>query len=74
MEQLTVQLDERVQHFLQGKKKMFISGQFVESASGKTFDTPNPATGETLATVYEGDKQDIGLAVQAARKAFDEGP
>lgn len=74
MEQLTVQLDERVQHFLQGKKKMFINGQFVESASGKTFDTPNPATGETLATVYEGDKQDIGRAVQAARKAFDEGP
>lgn len=74
MEQLTVQLDERVQHFLQGKKKMFINGQFVESASSKTFDTPNPATGETLATVYEGDKQDIGRAVQAARKAFDEGP
>jgi len=74
MEQLTVQLDERVQKFLQGKKKMYINGQFVESVSGKTFDTPNPATGETLATVYEADQEDIDRAVKAARKAFDNGP
>ncbi|GER71089.1 putative aldehyde dehydrogenase DhaS [Weizmannia acidilactici] len=73
MEQLTVQLDERVQKFLQGKKKMYINGQFVESVSGKTFDTPNPATGETLATVYEADQEDIDRAVKAARKAFDNG-
>lgn len=73
MEQLTVQLDERVQKFLQGKKKMYINGQFVESVSGKTFDTPNPATGETLATVCEADQEDIDRAVKAARKAFDNG-
>lgn len=34
----------------------------------------NPATGQKLAEVYEADKEDIDLAVKAARKAFDEGP
>lgn len=53
---------------------MYINGSFVESASGKTFDTPNPATGERLATVYEGDAEDIDRAVKAAREAFDRGP
>ena len=43
-------------------------------ASGKTFDTPNPATGETLARVAEGDAEDINRAVRAARRAFEDGP
>ncbi|MFE8699480.1 aldehyde dehydrogenase family protein [Cytobacillus sp. FJAT-54145] len=74
MSQLTVQLRERVQNFLNGKKMLFINGEFVESTSQKTFDTYNPATGEVLATVYEANANDIDLAVKAARKAFDEGP
>ncbi|MGV3466493.1 MAG: aldehyde dehydrogenase family protein, partial [Heyndrickxia sp.] len=73
MSQTLLSVDERVEKFLQGKKKLFINGEFVESASGKTFDTPNPATGETLATVYEGGPEDIDRAVKAARNAFDEG-
>ncbi len=44
------------------------------AASGKTFDTPNPATGETLARVAEGDAEDINRAVRAARRAFEDGP
>jgi aldehyde dehydrogenase (NAD+) len=67
-------LKEKVEKFLSGTKKMYINGEFVESASGKTFDTPNPATGETLATVYEGDREDIDRAVKAAREAFERGP
>jgi aldehyde dehydrogenase (NAD+) len=63
-----------VEAFLEGTKKLFINGEFVESVSGKTFKTPNPATGETLAVVNEARKEDIDLAVLAARKAFDEGP
>ena len=43
-------------------------------ASGKTFQTLNPSTGEAICQVAEGDKADIDLAVKAARKAFDEGP
>jgi len=50
---------------------MLIGGKFVEAASGKTFPTYNPATGEVLANVPEGDKADIELAVKAARSAFE---
>ena len=52
-------------------KKILIDGKWVEAASGKRFDSRNPATGELLATVAEGDKEDIDRAVAAARKAFD---
>src|SRR5262247_374881 len=54
-------------------KKMLIDGKWVDSASGKKFETHNPATGELLATVAEGDAEDINRAVAAARRAF-EGP
>ncbi|MBA4538645.1 aldehyde dehydrogenase family protein [Bacillus aquiflavi] len=74
MSQLTVELKKKVASFLRGTKKLYINGEFVESKSQKTFDTPNPATGETLAKVYEAGPEDIDLAVKAARKAFDEGP
>ena len=54
-------------------KQMLIDGKWVDAASGKRFETHNPATGELLATVAEGDKEDIDRAVAAARRAF-EGP
>ena len=53
------------------KYQLFIDGQWVDSESGKTFKTPNPATGATLAEVAEGDKADIDKAVIAARRAFE---
>jgi aldehyde dehydrogenase (NAD+) len=55
-------------------QKMLINGEWVDSASGKTFDTLNPATGEVICKVAEGDKADIDQAVKAARKAFESGP
>ncbi len=51
----------------------FIGGQWIPAQSGKTFDTINPATEETIASVAEGDAADIDLAVKAARKAFELG-
>ncbi|KAL3839866.1 hypothetical protein ACJIZ3_024457 [Penstemon smallii] len=54
--------------------KLFINGEFVESLSGKTFETIDPRTGEVIAKISEGDKEDIDLAVKAARQAFDHGP
>jgi betaine-aldehyde dehydrogenase len=51
--------------------QLFIDGKFVDAESGKTFTTPNPATGETLAEVAEADKADIDKAVVAARRAFE---
>jgi phenylacetaldehyde dehydrogenase len=53
---------------------MLINGKWVEAASGRTFPTYNPATGEVLANIAEGDKEDINRAVAAARAAFDTGP
>ena len=58
--------------FLDGRpKRMLIDGKWVEAASGKTFDSINPATGEVLAQVAEGDAEDIRRAVAAARRAFE---
>ncbi|CAA2956590.1 aldehyde dehydrogenase family 2 member B4, mitochondrial [Olea europaea subsp. europaea] len=54
--------------------KLLINGLFVDSASGKTFPTLDPRTGEVIAHVAEGEAEDINRAVSAARKAFDEGP
>jgi aldehyde dehydrogenase (NAD+) len=53
------------------KYQLFIDGKFVDAESGKTFTTPNPATGETLAEVAEADKADIDKAVEAARRAYE---
>src|SRR5215469_3941002 len=67
--------DSQESAFLQQQSiKMLIGGQWVYSASGKTFDTINPSTGEVLAKVAEGDQEDINRAVAAARKAFESGP
>jgi aldehyde dehydrogenase (NAD+) len=52
-------------------KRMLINGEWVRAASGKTFESRNPATGELLALVAEGDKEDIDRAVAAARRAFE---
>lgn len=58
-----------VHPFLDGKpKRMLIDGKWLLSASGKTFDSFNPSTGEKLASVAEGDSVDIDLAVAAARR------
>jgi phenylacetaldehyde dehydrogenase len=62
-----------VENFLSTPRKMLIDGQWVSAQSGKTFDVFNPATGEVLARVAEGDKADIDRAVVAARKAFESG-
>jgi acyl-CoA reductase-like NAD-dependent aldehyde dehydrogenase len=51
--------------------KLLINGEWVEPASGKYFDDPNPSTGETIARVAEADAEDIDRAVRAARGAFE---
>uniref|UniRef100_A0A0D9YXS4 Aldehyde dehydrogenase domain-containing protein n=1 Tax=Oryza glumipatula TaxID=40148 RepID=A0A0D9YXS4_9ORYZ len=54
--------------------KLLINGNFVDAASGKTFATVDPRTGDVIARVAEGDAEDVNRAVAAARRAFDEGP
>src|SRR5271155_1549129 len=63
-----------VSEFVAKPRKMLIGGKWVDAVSGKTFETYNPATGEVLARVAEGDRADIDQAVAAARKAFETGP
>jgi phenylacetaldehyde dehydrogenase len=66
--------DQQIRAFLDEPRKMLINGKWVDSASGKTFQSFNPATGSVLAEVSEGDREDINRAVSAARAAFDGGP
>lgn len=54
--------------------QLLIDGQFVNAASGRTFPTLDPRTGDLIVDVAEGDAEDVDRAVKAARKAFDEGP
>jgi len=53
--------------------KMFIGGEWVESASGETFQSDNPFTGKPWALVPKGNAQDADRAVRAAHKAFTSG-
>src|SRR3984885_12507350 len=69
----TPSINTNVSSFITKKRQMIINGKWVDSASGKTFSTYNPATGEVLANVAEGDREDIDRAVKAARAAFETG-
>ena len=52
----------------------FIGGQFVDSLSGRTFDSISPIDNTVCASVAEGGTEDADRAVEAARRAFDDGP
>ena len=71
---LSYSLTEPVSQFLGSPKKLLIDGEWVPAASGKTFPVYDPATGRISAEVAEGDREDIGRAVKAARRAFESGP
>ncbi|WP_027798650.1 betaine-aldehyde dehydrogenase [Paraburkholderia dilworthii] len=48
-------------------QRLYIGGAYVDATGGETFDTVDPATGETLATVQQASAADIDRAVQSAR-------
>jgi aldehyde dehydrogenase (NAD+) len=54
--------------------KMYIDGQWVNSESEKSFESFNPATEEAWAVIPEAGANDVDRAVQAAHRAFSEGP
>lgn len=70
----TIKVANKVSEFLSGAQELFINGEFVNSVSGKTYETYNPANGQVLANVSEAEKEDVDLAVMAAKKAFEDGP
>ncbi|GAB2506293.1 aldehyde dehydrogenase [Arenimonas alkanexedens] len=55
------------------RHQAFIDGQYVDAASGKTFDCASPIDGRVLARVAECGSEDIDRAVKAARRSFDAG-
>ncbi|MBT2187407.1 aldehyde dehydrogenase family protein [Sphingobium nicotianae] len=66
-------LDQLQLRYAKGPVKMLIGGDWVEAASGETFETLNPSTGALIAHVASAGEADVDRAVAAARKAF-EGP
>jgi aldehyde dehydrogenase (NAD+) len=53
--------------------KLLIGNEWVNSKSGRTFPTLNPATGEEICRIAEADEQDVERAVRSARAAFQAG-
>ncbi|MBO68318.1 MAG: carnitine dehydratase [Acidiferrobacteraceae bacterium] len=54
--------------------QMYINGEWSPAGSGKTFDSFNPATGNSWATIPAADENDVDRAVQAAHQAYTDGP
>src|SRR5438552_1412818 len=54
--------------------QLYINGHYVDSKSGKTLDVIDPSTTELIAKTPDANAADVDAAVQAARRAFDEGP
>ena len=51
--------------------RLFINGEYCDAASGETFQSINPATGEAVATIAKGGAADVARACEAAQAAFD---
>ncbi len=64
-------ISENVANFLSQPVKMIINGEAVDSVTGKTYETRNPATGELLTTVPMSNEVDVDNAVKAARAALE---
>ena len=54
--------------------QLVIDGELTDAASGETFESIDPSTGEPFAQVAKAGAEDVKRATAAARKAFDEGP
>jgi phenylacetaldehyde dehydrogenase len=66
-------LSNEVRAFISRTQKLYIDGRWVEAASGKTFDTIDPASEQVICEVAAGDREDVDRAAKAAHKAFYEG-
>jgi len=54
------------------KTQLFIDGKWVDASAGQTIRVINPATGKILAEVQKASQKDIGVAIKAAHKAFEQ--
>ncbi|MFE5426220.1 aldehyde dehydrogenase family protein [Peribacillus simplex] len=60
--------------WLKQTKKLYINGEWLDSASGETIETINPSNGKVIGRFHSATKEDIDQAAAAARHAFDHGP
>ena len=62
---------EAINHIqLKKKYNLFIDGKWIAPSKNNYFKTINPANEETLAEIASASKEDVDLAVKAARKAY----
>lgn len=54
----------------QAKYQLYIGGQWVDSVSGRTMPSENPATGDVLSQIPLANAEDVEAAVSAAEKGF----
>ena len=74
MTAVATELLPRIRDFISADRSMLIGGEWVSAASGRTFETIDPATARPITSVAHGEATDVDRAVRAARRAFDEGP
>lgn len=56
---------------IKDKYGLFIDGEFVSSSSGKSFETLDPSTENSLSVVTEASSEDVDRAVRAARASYE---
>ncbi len=66
-------LKPKVQEFLSREIPLYIDGNYTKAINNNTFEVIDPSTEDFVANVSEAGGKDIDKAVEAARKAFDEG-
>ncbi|MFD6394693.1 aldehyde dehydrogenase family protein [Nocardia sp. NPDC060259] len=71
LEPTTAPVLPQVRDWLSTPKQLFIGGRWVDAASGRTFQTRDPATGQVLTEVAHAEAVDVDRAVRAARAAFE---
>ena len=64
-------LGDAASKFVSKKQKLLIDGQWVDAASGETFDAIDPASEQVICQLASGGKADVDKAVTAARRAFE---
>ena len=52
------------------KQQCYVNGQWIDAKSGKTFEVYDPASGKTIGTMPEMNKDDVQAAIDAAAAAL----
>ncbi|TCK09329.1 aldehyde dehydrogenase family protein [Marinobacterium mangrovicola] len=65
-------ISDVAKQFLARKHSLFINGKWEAPVNGGTRNVEDPATGQIISTMAEGDAADIDIAVRSARKAFED--